>query len=152
MSFKIRNQKDFNAGLLFILSGAGFAIVARDYPMGTAVRMGPAYFPTILGGLLVVLGLIVFSRAFFLADEPPRRTDWRALLLILGSVIVFGLLVDPFKGGLVVASVVLMMMSAYGGEEFKWGEAIMSAVFLTAICVATFYYALGLPFQLWPWS
>jgi hypothetical protein len=152
MSFKIKNQKDFNAGLLFILSGAGFAIVARDYPMGSAVRMGPAYFPTILGWLLVVLGLIVFSRAFFSKDQPPRRTDWRALLLILGSIIAFGLLVEPLKGGLIVASVVLMIMSAYGGEEFKWREAIISGVFLTAICVGTFYYALGLPFQLWPWS
>ena len=152
-SFKGRDQKDFNAGLMFMAIGLIFAIGAFNYPMGSALRMGPAYFPSVLGWMLVILGAIVFLRSFFLHKEPPPRpTQWRGLLWILGSVMAFGWLVDPLQGGLIVASLAIMLMSAYGGWEFRWKEAVISAVFMTALCVGAFYYALGLPFRLWPWS
>jgi len=152
MSSKIKSQKDFNAGLMFIAFGAVFAFVARNYPMGTAVRMGPAYFPTILGWLLMGLGLIVFLQSFATKDEPPKSMDARAVWWILGSVLAFALLVGPLEAGLVPASVVIVMMSAYGGREFRWRDAITSAVILSVACVAIFYYGLGLPFRLFPWS
>lgn len=152
MSSKIKSKKDFNAGLMFIAFGAGFAIVAKNYPMGTAVRMGPAYFPTILGWLLVILGIIVFAQSFFVSDEKPKATDSRALLWILGSVLAFALLVGPLNAGLVPASLVIVLMSAYGSEEFSWRDAIISAVVLTVACTGIFYYGLGLPFMLFPWS
>lgn len=152
MSSKIKSKKDFNAGLMFIAFGLIFAIVAKNYPMGTAVRMGPAYFPTILGWLLVFLGAIVFIQSFVSTDEAPKKMDPRALLWILGSVLAFALLVGPLNAGLVPASVVIVIMSAYGGEEFRWRDAIISAVVLSASCVGIFYYGLGLPFRLFPWS
>jgi hypothetical protein len=152
MSSKIKSIKDFNAGLMFIALGLIFAIVAKNYPMGTAVRMGPAYFPTILGWLLVFLGVIVFIQSFVTSEEKPKKMDPRALLWILGSVLAFALLVGPLNAGLVPASVVIVMMSAYGGEEFRWRDAIISAVLLSAACVGIFYYGLGLPFRLFPWS
>jgi len=152
MSSKIKSKKDFNAGLLFLIMGLGFAIVARNYPMGTAVRMGPAYFPTILGYLLALLGIIVLIESFVAADKPPTATQPRALLWILGSVVAFALLVGPWNAGLVPASLVIVVMSAYGGQEFRWREAIISSVVQTALCVGIFYYGLGLPFRLFPWS
>jgi uncharacterized membrane protein YfcA len=153
MSSKIKSKKDFNAGLMFIALGAIFALVARNYPMGTAVRMGPAYFPTILGWLLVLLGIIVFVQSFITVDdEKPKPMDPRARWWILGSVIAFALLVGPFDLGLVPASLIIVVMSAFGGREFKWREAITSSVILTVACVAIFYYGLGLPFRLFPWS
>ena len=152
MSSKIKSYKDFNAGLLFIIMGLAFAIIARNYPMGTAVRMGPAYFPTILGYLLAILGLIVFIRSFVTVAAPPTPTQPRGLLWILGSVVAFALLVGPFNAGLVPASLVIIVMSAYGGQDFKWREALISAVLQTVLCTAIFYYGLGLPFRLYPWS
>jgi len=148
----IKSKKDFNAGLMFIAFGLIFALVAKNYPMGSAVRMGPAYFPTILGWLLVFLGVIVFIQSFITEDEPPKNVDLRALLWILGSVVAFALLVGPLNMGLVAASLVIVVMSAYGGEEFNWRDAILSAVILSVACVAIFYYGLGLPFRLFPWS
>ena len=148
----IKSKKDFNAGLMFIAFGLIFALVAKNYPMGSAVRMGPAYFPTILGWLLVFLGVIVFIQSFITEDEPPKNVDLRALLWILGSVVAFALLVGPLNMGLVAASLVIVVMSAYGGEEFNWRDAILSAVILSVAFVAIFYYGLGLPFRLFPWS
>src|ERR1019366_7307584 len=101
MALKIRSMKDFSAGLMFIIAGAMFAIGANQYPMGTAVRMGPAYFPSVLGWILVALGVIVFVRSFYTEDEEAmRKTNYRPLLLIVGSVFVFGYLLDT--AGLVV--------------------------------------------------
>ena len=152
MALKIKSKKDLNAGLMFIAIGLLFAIGALNYPMGSALRMGPAYFPSVLGWMLVILGAIVFLDSFFINEAPPKPTQWRGLLWILGSVVAFGLVVDPLKGGLILACLVIMIMSAYGGAEFKWKEAISSGLFMTALCVGTFYYGLGLPFRLWPWS
>lgn len=150
MAFHNRDRKDFAGGLMFIGIGAFFAIGAGAYPMGTAVRMGPAYFPTVLGWILVGLGLIVFIRSFFLRGEPLPRSNLRPLIFILGSVIAFGLLLD--KAGLALASLVVMILSAMGGWDFRWKEQLGNAVFLTALNIAVFYYGLGLPFKLWPWS
>lgn len=152
MSSKIKSKKDFNAGLMFIAFGAVFAFVARNYPMGTAVRMGPAYFPMILGWMLMGLGLIVFLQSFKVIEEPPKPMDARAVWWILGSVVAFALLVGPLEAGLVPACVTIVIMSAYGGREFRWRDAISSAVILSGASVAIFYYGLGLPFRLFPWS
>lgn len=151
MAFRDRDKKDFNAGLMFIGIGAFFAIFAQNYPMGTAVRMGPAYFPTGLGWLLVGLGAIVFFRSFFMhGTEAPSKTHWRQLMFILGSVVVFGYLLD--KAGLIVASFALMVICSLGGWDFRWKEQLVNAIGMTAVNVAVFYYGLGLPFKLFPWS
>ena len=151
MALKIRGMKDLSAGLMFIVVGGMFAIGANQYPMGTAVRMGPAYFPSVLGWILVALGLIVFVRSFYMDDdEVMRKTNYRPLLLVIGAVFVFAFLLD--KAGLVIASFALMFISALGGWDFKWKEQLINAVFMTAVNVGIFYYGLGLPFKLFPWS
>jgi hypothetical protein len=150
MAVKIRSIKDFSAGLMFIVIGGVFALGATQYPMGTAVRMGPAYFPSILGWLTVALGLFVTIQAFFEDDDEPTHTAWRPLILVLGSVTAFAALINT--GGLISATVVQIIVSALGGHEFKWKEAIISAVLMSVTVWAIFDKALGLPFKLFPWS
>lgn len=150
MALKIRSMKDFSAGLMFIAIGGLFAIGANQYPMGTAVRMGPAYFPSILGWGTVALGLMVFVESFLVDDEKPTPVKWRPLLLVIASVMAFAALVNT--GGLITATVVLIITAALGGHEFKWKEAIISAVLMSVTVWAIFDKALGLPFKLFPWS
>ena len=195
---KITNGKDFWAGVMFIAFGLGFMIVARNYAMGNAVRMGPAYFPTALGGILVVLGAVVFFRAFVSKVAHPLRVFpfrlryvlaglalgvaayytqptrdaimvWqighvllaglavglmfaafgeRSLWVILFSVVVFGYALKPL--GLVMATGLLVFISAWGGHEFRWKEVTIMAAVLAAFSVASFVYGLGLPMNVWP--
>jgi hypothetical protein len=144
----IKAPKDFWAGLMFFVFGLAFMLVARNYNMGTAVRMGPAYFPVVLGGILAVLGLIIFAKSFFTAGEQVAKLYFRPLLLVLGAVIVFALLLKPL--GLVAAVFALTGISALGGYEFKAKEVVILAVVLAAFAVGVFFYGLGLPFNLWP--
>jgi putative tricarboxylic transport membrane protein len=149
---RIKGKKDFYAGLMFIGWGLIFSIGAFNYPMGSALRMGPAYFPSVLGWILVALGVLITSWGLIHEGEAPRKTGWGGLLWILGSVMLFGLIVGPFNGGLVLACLAMMITSAYGGWEHVWKENIINAIVLTAATVGIFYYGLGLPFRLWPWS
>jgi uncharacterized membrane protein YfcA len=151
MAFHNRDRKDFNAGIMYIAIGAFFAGFATNYPMGTAVRMGPAYFPSILGVLLALLGLILVVRSFFVHDaERPTKTHWRQLVFILGAACLFGFLIGP--AGLIVASAVMMLVGSLGGWDFRWKEQVVNAVVMTATCTGIFYYGLALPFKLFPWS
>jgi hypothetical protein len=148
----IKSKKDLYSGLMFIVIGGFFALWAGNYPMGTAVRMGPAYFPTILGWLTVVLGLIIAVRGFTTPDEAPNPTQFRPLLLILGSAVLFGMCMDVFNFGFVVAVFVATYVCALGGYEFRWKEGIIEGVVLVVVCWAMFVLALGLPFRIFPWS
>ena len=148
----IKSKKDLYAGIMFIFLGGFFALWALNYPMGTAVRMGPAYFPTVLGWMTAGLGVIIALRGFTTPDEEPRITQWKPLLLINGAAVVFGLLVDPLKIGFVGAVVVSVIICAAGGYEFKWKEAIIEATVLIVVCWAAFVWGLGLPFRMFPWS
>ena len=150
MAFRDRDKKDFNAGILYIVLGGFFALFAQNYPMGTAVRMGPAYFPTVLGWLLAGLGLIIVVRSFFAHGDEPSPTHWRPLGLILLSVVAFGFLLD--HAGMIVASFALMTICGMGGWDWRWKEQLINAVFMTGVNVAIFYYGLSLPFNLFPWS
>ena len=105
----IKSKKDLYAGIMFIALGGFFALWAENYPMGTAVRMGPAYFPTILGWATAALGIIILIRGFTIPDVDPNPIQWHPMLWVHGSAVVFGLLVDPLKIGFVgavVASVI----------------------------------------------
>lgn len=151
MAFRDRDRKDFNAGVMYICIGGFFAGFATNYPMGTAVRMGPAYFPSLLGVLLGLLGLILVFRSFFMhGGELPSKTHWRPLMFILGAACLFGFLIGP--AWLVPSALVMMIVGSFGGWDFRWKEQILSSIFMTAACVGIFYFGLGLPFKLFPWS
>jgi hypothetical protein len=145
---RIRAPKDFWAGLMFIAFGLGFMIVARNYAMGTAVRMGPAYFPTVLGGLLALIGLAIFVKSF--VSDGPRvpRIVLRPMALILIALILFGIFLKPL--GLIVCAAILIGLGALGGHEFKSREVAILYVVLASFSVAVFVKGLGLPIPTCP--
>jgi hypothetical protein len=145
---RIRAPKDFWAGLMFIAFGLGFMIVARNYAMGTAVRMGPAYFPTVLGGILAVIGLAIFVKSFARNGPPVPRIVLRPMTLILIAIILFGIFLKPL--GLIVCAAILIFLGAFGGHEFKSREVAILYAVLTVFSVIVFVKGLGLPIPTCP--
>jgi Tripartite tricarboxylate transporter TctB family len=147
---KIKAPQDFWAGLMFLGFGLGFAWAAQNYQMGTSVRMGPAYFPTVLGGILAILGLSIFLKSFVAAGPKVSRFYMKPLILVLGGVIIFALLLRPL--GLMIATAALILVSALGGSEFRLKEVIIEIVCLVVFALVIFVKGLGLPFTLCPGS
>jgi hypothetical protein len=139
----VRSEKDLWAGLLYLGFGLSAVVIARDYGMGTALKMGPGYFPTVLGALLVLIGILAVIRSFVVRDAPIGAFAIKGLVLIVGSVLVFGLLVRG--AGLAVALPVLVVMSAFASIHFRWKPAILLAAGLTVFCVLVFLKGLGVP-------
>lgn len=146
----IKNQKDFWAGVMFILFGGFFAGFGTQYTFGTAARMGPGYFPTALGVILMLIGLFVAVSGLSKrnTEEKVAKFAWDVLALIIGSVVLFGALLGPL--GLIGALLVLILVSSYASHEHTWKAAIGNSAFLIALCMFVFVYALKLQFQLWP--
>jgi hypothetical protein len=145
---RVRSQKDFWCGALFFAVGIAFLVVARDYRVGTAARMGPGFFPTLLGGLLAGLGLLLAVPAIVREGDAFPRLHWRPLLTILASIVVFALLLQPL--GFVLAAVVLVVIGGFADPELRPVESIGLAVLLTTFSVGIFVLLLGLPLNLWP--
>ena len=145
---KVKSPKDFWAGLMFIAFGLFFMIGARNYRMGSAARMGPAYFPTMLGALMALIGGIVLFRSLVVKGGKVPAIPLRLLSIITLSMIVFGYLLKPI--GLVLALVFLVVVSAFAGQEFKIKEVLLLSGVLVILSVLIFVKGLGLPFPLWP--
>jgi putative tricarboxylic transport membrane protein len=146
---KIKSPKDFWAGLMFIAFGLFAAVWAyANYQMGSAVSMGPAYFPVVLGGLLALLGLAIFMESLAVEGPPIPHINLRPLTFITIACIVYGYIMKP--AGLVIATAALVFISAFGGHEFKWREAFILYVVLIVFSVLVFVKGLTLPFPLWP--
>jgi hypothetical protein len=131
----------------------GFGLFASvwavaNYQMGTAVRMGPAYFPAVLGGLLAVLGLIVLLQSLSAEGPPIAHMNFRPLILISAACVVYGYLMKPL--GLVLATAALVYISALGGHEFKWREVTILYAILIVFSVLVFVKGLTLPFPICP--
>ena len=148
---KIKSQKDFWAGLMFIVVGLGFSFGALDYSFGTSARPGPGYFPFGLGILLGILGALTLFEALTIetADgEPIGAFAWKPLLIIIASIVMFGVL-RP-RAGMIISLPLLVIVSALAGDEFHWGEAIANAAILTAGSWLVFIYGLNLTIPMWP--
>ena len=146
-----KSVRDIAAGLIFIGFGLAFAIAATGYPLGTAFRMGPGYFPIVLGGLLVVLGILVAVEGVLAgADVPIGSVPWQALVLILGSVLFFGVTVRGL--GLVTSLFVTVLAAALASRRTTLVSALVISIGLTILCVLVFVEALGLTIPLFgPW-
>jgi hypothetical protein len=144
----LRGSKDFLAGLLFLAIGVGAVVVARNYPFGTAMRMGSGYFPTVLGGILVLFGVFLMARGARSHERAPVTWGWTPLACIAASMVLFGFLMPRF--GLVPALVALFFTAAFGGREFRFKEVLVLTAVMTAFAVGVFVYVLKLPFQLFP--
>lgn len=196
MKLKIKAPKDFWAGLMFIGIGGFFMVWAlTHYQMGTAVRMGPAYFPTVLGGLLALLGALVLIEAFTMEGAPLAvpfnivdfvlaillyfalgwlfrlagisgeyailagsvvlvllsvlfRKGTKPLVLISAACVIYGYLMKPL--GLILATLLLVFVSAFAGHEFKWREVAILFAILIVFSLLVFVKGLTLPFPICP--
>jgi len=148
---RIKNEKDFWSGLMFVVVGAGFAWGAHNYSFGSAARPGPAYFPFGLGILLALLGAVILLKALVVEVEGGDRIGtvaWKPLTIVVGSVALFGMLL-PWLG-LFIALPLLVCTSALAGDEFHWGEALANAVVLTTGSWCIFIWGLNLTIPLLP--
>jgi putative tricarboxylic transport membrane protein len=148
---KLKNAKDFWSGVMFVAFGIAFAGFATQYDMGTAARMGPAYFPTVLGGLLILLGAYIGFKGVSVAahDGQVDKFHFKPLLWVLGAVVAFGLLLR--LGGLLVALAALIIVSSAGSGQFKWTEVIPLTIGLSVLVLAVFIWGLGLTIPVLPW-
>lgn len=146
----IRSSKDFWTGLIYIFFGASAIFIARDYGMGTGVKMGPAYFPTILGGVLSAIGAIAVIRSFIVPGTLISAFAFKGLILVTVSALVFGFVVRG--AGLAVALLLLIIISALASTRFRWRPTLLMAVGLTIFCVLVFLKGLGIPLPvIGPW-
>jgi len=146
MKFDWRSNRDFFAGLMYIVTGAAATWMARDYPFGSALRMGPGYFPIVLSGIMVVFGIYVMAQGFRNNEKIQGNWSIRALIVLPLSTVIFGYLME--EAGFIPAMVALIPISAAAGREFKWGEIVLLTIGLTIACAAGFIYGLGLPYPL----
>ncbi|HXF65222.1 MAG TPA: tripartite tricarboxylate transporter TctB family protein [Burkholderiales bacterium] len=146
MKINIWNNKDFWAGLHYIAVGALAMWIARDYPFGSALRMGPGYFPTVLGGIMVLFGLYVAAMGLRKPEQIDTNWSLRALIILPIAMVLFGILMEHV--GFVPALIVLVLVSSAAGREFKMIEALLLAAGLTVLSVLMFIYGLGLPYPL----
>jgi hypothetical protein len=146
MNPSILNNKDVWAGLMLIAIGAAAMFFARSYPFGTALRMGPGYFPMILGGLLILFGLYTFTAGLRSGERIAGSWPLRALVIVPLSLVLFGVLVE--RAGFVPAMIVLIFGSATASTEFRFLEVLLFSLALTALCAAVFVWGLGLPYPL----
>ena len=145
---RIRSPSDFWCGLLFITAGIAIAILAQNYRLGTAARMGPGYFPTLLGILLALLGASLSVPAFVVDGERLQRFHVRPLLFVLLSIATFGLVLAYF--GFAAAIVALVMVAGFADPDLRPLQTAGVAAFLVVFSILIFVVLLGLPIQLWP--
>jgi putative tricarboxylic transport membrane protein len=126
--------------------GAAAMFIARDYRFGSALRMGPGFFPTILGGILIAFGICIMAVGLKSGEKIEGSLSLRALIMLPLSLVLFGLLMQ--LAGFIPALVALVLMSAASGREFKLMEVLMLTVVLTVASVALFIWGLGLPYPL----
>ena len=143
---KLPDSKDFWSGIMLIAIGGVAVFIARDYPFGTALRMGAGFFPVVLGMALVLFGLYFAIRGLRASAKIEGNWSPRALVVLPLAFVAFGILME--YAGFVPAMVALIVGSAVAGTEFRIGEVLVLSVLLTVMCVALFIWALGLPYPL----
>jgi hypothetical protein len=147
---KIKNQKDFWAGIMFLIFGAFFAILGVQYKIGTAAKMGPGYFPTFLGMIVISLGVVISlsSLSATETDHKAAKFGWPSLFFILGSVVLFGLTLRPL--GLILSLFILIATSSYASKKFSWKSMLVNSAVLILMCLGIFVWSLQLQIPLSP--
>ena len=146
----IRNKKDFGAGIMYMVFGLFFALNALSYKMGTAAKMGPGYFPFWLGALLTALGFFVLLKSMSSKNtkEEIGGWNWKIVIWIAGSVVLYGLLLPTL--GFMLSIFILVLVSASASHEFTWKSTVLNAIFLVTFTYLAFVQGLNLQFPLLP--
>jgi hypothetical protein len=156
---RIKSQRDFFTGLMFLLLGVAFAWGSSNYPMGSAGRMGPGYFPLMLGIILAVLGVVITIKSMVIGTpdgDPIGSFAWKPLVFIIAANLVFGVAIGgiPSIGlppqGLIVGIFALTFVGSNAGDEFNFKEVFVLAVILSIISYAAFILLLKMQFPVWP--
>lgn len=156
---KMASQKDFFSGLMFTAVGIAFAVGATNFTVGSAARMGPGYFPLLLGIVLIILGVAITIQSFRSKapnGDPIGKFAWRPLGFIIGANLAFGVLLVgvPALGipafGLIIAIYALVLISGYARPNCSLKESIILATILAVGSYGAFVYALKLQFPVWP--
>ncbi|MDR2155622.1 MAG: tripartite tricarboxylate transporter TctB family protein [Burkholderiaceae bacterium] len=156
---RIKNQKDFFCGLIYVGVGAGFALGATNYTIGDGARMGPGYFPLLLGVVLALIGAVIMFQSLVVETpdgNPVGPWAFKPLILIVLSNLLYGILLGGIPSlnvpamGLIVAIYGLVILAALAGTEFRWREVLVLATILAAGSWAAFVWGLKLQFQVWP--
>jgi hypothetical protein len=146
MKSALGKNKDFWAGMMLIVIGAAALFIARDYRFGSALRMGPGFFPTILSVILIAFGVCITAVGLRSGEKIQGNLSLRAFILLPLSLILFGVLMD--LAGFIPALAALVFVSAASGKEFKSMEVLALTTVLTVASVALFIWGLGLPYPL----
>jgi len=152
MRSRFHHSQDFWSGCAFTAFGAVTVVLAQSHPLGTAARMGPGYFPTLLGFLLAGIGAVMLIKSVVVVAINGERVggiDVRLLLRVLLAVAAFGLLLNPL--GIVLTAMVVVVVASWAGHEFRLGEALLNAVVLALLSYALFIRTLNQTMPVWPW-
>jgi hypothetical protein len=144
---KVKNPQDFGAAILFLTIGIAGVYFGRDLTFGTASKMGPGYFPTILSYIIILIGAIVGLRSLVIEGPPIEPVRLRPLVFILIAILAFGYLIEQI--GLAITTAGLAIFAAYARDSVNLKETIALAVLLSAFAVGVFAYALGQPLPIW---
>ena len=147
-------NKDLLAGIMFMVIGIVFAVGAYNYQMGTAARMGPGFFPRILGFLMAGLGVVIAgiglkNQAAFAASEGIGWT-WKPVIIVTAAVILFGFTLPTL--GMIVAITILTILSGIAAHDKNYRELVFITVIMCIFCAGVFIWGLKLQMKLFPWS
>ena len=146
MKVELRNNLDFLAGLLMLAIGGGAFYMALDYPFGSALRMGPGYFPRVLAGILMSFGAFVLVRGLITGEKVKGRWGFKPLFFLCLSLIVFGWTME--HAGFFPALIALFAIAPLAGYEWNFKEVIILGLFMMGFAWAVFIYGIGLPYPL----
>ncbi len=155
----IKSQKDFFSGLLFMAVGVAFAWGATSYNVGTGARMGPGYFPLMLGILMAVLGAVIMFKSLVVETEDGEKIGtwaWKPLIFILAANLVFGVLLGGLPSirlpamGMIAGIYALTFIASLAGDKYSFKENLILAIILAVSCYLGFIVLLKLQFQAWP--
>ncbi len=156
---KIKSERDFFSGLMFMVAGSAFAWGATKYTVGTAARMGPGYFPLMLGIILALIGAFIFFESLVVETEDGEKVGsiaWKPLGYIIGANLAFGVLLGglPSVGipafGLIVALYALVFIASMAGDRFSVKEVLILGTILAVLSYLAFIKLLKLQFPVWP--
>lgn len=156
---QIKSEKDFFAGLMFMVVGGAFAWGATHYTVGTGARMGPGYFPLVLGVVLALLGAFIVFESLVVDTEDGEKIGkwaWKPLGFIIGANLAFGVLLGglPSLGvpamGMIVGIYALTFIASLAGDHFRPRETLVLATALAILSYLAFIKLLKLQFQVWP--
>ena len=145
---RIQDKREFLSGLMLVGFGLGALLIARNYKIGTAFRMGPGYFPVVLAILLIVIGIIVAALALKSSKVTLPKLAWRPVLIVTVAIMLFGLIING--AGLLLATFVMVVASRFARPGYPWFETAILSVALSVLCAAVFYFGLRIQMPLLP--